>query len=454
MADPDGYDALKSGASGAATGASIAGPWGAVIGGVAGAATPFISKALGGLFGVDEAEEAQKRAYAGIQRVAQGGTTQAQAGAAYARANTLQNLQALANRGTAQQQAGLQRQAMQQAPEVQAKYASQLADLRAMEQSRAQSQLAYYEGERARQDAARKRAALSGAIESGVSMGTKLGMAAGSPSAADDEALKKALGIGAPEAPGGISSAEAGAALFGTPAAAGAAGGAAAAPAAGRAIGSALAAAPGVVKGGALAGPATSDDWAKVMGAPEYSFQMRGAVKDAGDLAAEEKMAQQYAALARTPGTKVRTPLPGVTASEQAMRGDMFDNLAGQRSGLVSGLPATAPANFTPTATPKNVGAISKNLQEDRIDPGLANMLKTQPAESTPTSAASFPAPDMTRSSYAGASYEPPRETMNNTQMASQDRMRKSLEGQVGPISIESQLAEAARRRRARQGSR
>jgi NAD(P)-dependent dehydrogenase (short-subunit alcohol dehydrogenase family) len=94
-------------------------------------------------------------------------------------------------------------------------------------------------GQRAAAEAKRKREALSGAIGSGVSMGTKLGMAAGAPDvagqAAKDEALKKALGIGAP-ASGGISSAEAGTALFG---AAPAAAGVAAAPAAGMAAASA-----------------------------------------------------------------------------------------------------------------------------------------------------------------------------------------------------------------------
>lgn len=238
MANPDEYDALKSGASGAAMGAT-AGPVGAVIGGLAGAATPFLSKALGGLFGVTDAEDAEKAALAPLRRVAEGGTTQGQAGMAYARGRTLQDLQGMANRGTAQQQAGLQRQAMQQAPEVQARYAAQLADLRSKEQEHARSQLAYYEGQRAAAEAKRKREALSGAIGSAVSMGTKLGMAAGAPDvagqAAKDEALKKALGIGAP-ATGGISSAEAGTALFG---AAPAAAGVAAAPAAGMAAASA-----------------------------------------------------------------------------------------------------------------------------------------------------------------------------------------------------------------------
>lgn len=176
----DEYDALKGAASGASTGAAL-GPWGAAIGAAAGAATPFISKALGGLFGVDDAEAAQKAAYAPIRRIAEGGTTQAQAGMAYSRAKALQDLQSMAAQGTAQQRAGLQHQAMMQSPEVQARYASQLADLRAMQQERANSQLAYYEGERARQEAARKRQALSSAVEGGLGMATKLGMSAFAP---------------------------------------------------------------------------------------------------------------------------------------------------------------------------------------------------------------------------------------------------------------------------------
>jgi hypothetical protein len=170
MANPDEYDALKGAASGAATGAA-AGPWGAVIGGVAGAATPFIAKALGGLFGVTDAEAAEKAALAPLQRVATGGTTQGQAGMAYARARTLQDLANMSGKGNS----------TQQVIETQARYASQLADLRSKEQERASSQLAYYEGQRAAADAKRKREALSGAIGSAVAMGTKLGMASGAP---------------------------------------------------------------------------------------------------------------------------------------------------------------------------------------------------------------------------------------------------------------------------------
>lgn len=190
MRDPDEYDALEGAAKGASAG-SVAGPWGAVIGGVVGATTPFLSKALHGVFGVDNAENAEKAALSSLRRVADGGTTQGQAGMAYARGKTLQDLQGLANRGTAQQRAGLQRQAMQQAPGVQAQYASQLADLRSREQERAASQVALIEGSRAAAEAARKRAALSGSMQSAVSMGTKLGMAAGSPGPVDPNKLSE-----------------------------------------------------------------------------------------------------------------------------------------------------------------------------------------------------------------------------------------------------------------------
>lgn len=169
MRDPDEYDALGGAAKGASAGA-MAGPWGAVIGGVAGAATPFLSKALGGLFGVDDAENAEKASLSSLRRVADGGTTQGQAGMAYARGRALQAMQS----GSTPQQ-------REQGMQLQAQYASQLADLRSREQERAASQVAFIEGRRAAAEAARKRAALSGAMESAVGMGTKLGMAAGSP---------------------------------------------------------------------------------------------------------------------------------------------------------------------------------------------------------------------------------------------------------------------------------
>jgi hypothetical protein len=144
------------------------------------AATPFVSRALGGLFGVKSAEEEERArieaAMAPFQRVAEGGTTQGQAGLAYARGRALSDLAAMAQRGTAQQQAGMQREAMRQGADVQAQYASQLAELRAREQERArmavsQGQMAL--SEVAAKDAKRKRDELAGFIGGTLGMATK-----------------------------------------------------------------------------------------------------------------------------------------------------------------------------------------------------------------------------------------------------------------------------------------
>jgi hypothetical protein len=144
------------------------------------AATPFVSRALGSLFGVKSAEEEERArieaAMAPFQRVAEGGTTQGQAGLAYARGRALSDLAAMAQRGTAQQQAGLQREAMRQGVDVQAQYASQLAELRAREQERARQ--AVSEGQMAlakvaREDAKRKREELAGFIGGTLGMATK-----------------------------------------------------------------------------------------------------------------------------------------------------------------------------------------------------------------------------------------------------------------------------------------
>ena len=144
------------------------------------AATPFVSRALGSLFGVKSAEEEERArieaAMAPFQRVAEGGTTQGQAGLAYARGRALSDLAAMAQRGTAQQQAGMQREAMRQGADVQAQYASQLAELRAREQQRArmavsQGQIAL--SEVAAKDAKRKRDELAGFIGGTLGMATK-----------------------------------------------------------------------------------------------------------------------------------------------------------------------------------------------------------------------------------------------------------------------------------------
>lgn len=141
------------------------------IGSAVSASTPFLTRALGGLFGVKSAEDEQRerieQSIAPYARIAQGGTTQGQAGLAYARGRAAQELAGQAARGTAQQQAGLQREAMRVGQETGAQYAAQLAELRAREQERAMMGVA--SGQRALsalagEEAQRKRQELSGAI--------------------------------------------------------------------------------------------------------------------------------------------------------------------------------------------------------------------------------------------------------------------------------------------------
>lgn len=141
------------------------------IGSAVSASTPFLTRALGGLFGVKSAEDEQRerieQSIAPYARVAQGGTTQGQAGMAYARGRAAQELAGQAARGTAQQQAGLQREAMRVGQETGAQYAAQLAELRAREQERAMMGVAA--GQRALsalagEEAQRKRQELAGAV--------------------------------------------------------------------------------------------------------------------------------------------------------------------------------------------------------------------------------------------------------------------------------------------------
>jgi hypothetical protein len=171
----DAQGAAEAAVKGAAGGGAMAGLPGALIGAGLSVATPFVTKALGGLFGVSDAEEEERRALerakAPFKAVAEGGTTQGQAGLAYARGRALQDLQAQTNRGTAQQQAGLQRAAMQQGADVQAQYAAQLSELRSREQERARAALGYMEqlsAERAAKEAQRGRQALSQGIAGAI----------------------------------------------------------------------------------------------------------------------------------------------------------------------------------------------------------------------------------------------------------------------------------------------
>lgn len=126
-----------------------------------GAATPYLSKTLRGIFGEDEATRERDRALAEVERVAQGGTTQGQAGLAYARGRALSDLEAQASRGTAQQQAGLRREAMNRNVEAQTQYAAQLAELRSREQERARETAALLRAQKAREEGITARSAAS-----------------------------------------------------------------------------------------------------------------------------------------------------------------------------------------------------------------------------------------------------------------------------------------------------
>jgi hypothetical protein len=160
----DAQGAAEAAAKGAAGGGKLGGLPGALVGAGLSIATPFVTKALGSLFGVSDAEEEERqaldRAKAPFRAVAQGGTTQGQAGIAYARGRTLQDLASQTKRVSAQQLA-----------DTQAQYSAQLSDLRSREQERARAMLGsieQLEAERAAKSAQRQRQALSQGIAGAV----------------------------------------------------------------------------------------------------------------------------------------------------------------------------------------------------------------------------------------------------------------------------------------------
>ena len=81
--EQDAVDVAAAAAKGAAGGGKLGGLPGALVGAGLSIATPFVTKALGSLFGVSDAEEEERqaldRAKAPFRAVAQGGTTQGQA---------------------------------------------------------------------------------------------------------------------------------------------------------------------------------------------------------------------------------------------------------------------------------------------------------------------------------------------------------------------------------------
>jgi hypothetical protein len=435
MAEETYEESLKKLAGGAATGAKLGGLPGAVIGAGASAALPFVSKALGGLFGVDEASSAEKAATAELQRVASGGTTQAQAGMAYARARAIQDAERTGNR--------------QQAMDVQARYASQLADLRSAEQERARSSYAFMEARRAAAEAQRQRSSLASAAEGSLGALAKFGIAAFSPDAAEqaaaqltaDNALKQALGIGAAPAAGGLSSAGAAEALgFTSAPAAAAAPVAAAAPAA-------VAAPAGVTAAGtSLADLDPSVAAALQTGTPGFEDV---------EQADPNSPSTYYGGVFGGPqrATNARG-MAGVTASEQAAREAQnqatFDTLAGQRTGEV-GMDGSS--------------TLSKHIMADRGVPGTKSMYQKNKGAGSLLNIASTPetramdeqaafnesigAPQSTYYQSQSSTVSPfglysakpvgenaeYRSSMNNTQMAQRDRMRSSMERQVGSLS-------------------
>lgn len=237
-------------------------------------ALPFVSKALGSAFGLDEASDAEKAAIGELNRVARGGTTQAQAGAAYARGKTLADLQAMASKGTAQQQAGAQRAAMQAAPEAMAQQAAQLADLRSREQERARALAAQYESMRAARELQSKQRMMAGAVGGAGQILAQQLMLPGKEAAPVDELAaltKEAPGIGQTEGdPAGLSSSQAAGAL-------GFAQAPAAAPA-GPSIASVMKGAPA---------PGTAQ--------PGYESLYKGPSIETGPLAAQQKTEQDAA---------------------------------------------------------------------------------------------------------------------------------------------------------------
>lgn len=154
------------------------------------AAAPFIAKGIGGLFGLDEESDEEKRAAARRQdtvnrltAAAEGRTPSAAQLAGIAQQQRTQlALQGLAQRGSVQQRAGNVRAAMQAAPEVMAQQGAQLAATRAAEMESARNALAQAQMGIANQEAAQGAARrqymqnLVGGAISGAAAATTMGL--------------------------------------------------------------------------------------------------------------------------------------------------------------------------------------------------------------------------------------------------------------------------------------
>lgn len=123
---------------------------------------PVVAKGIGGLFGLDEPSEEERRAAARRQEAidrltaeAEGRTASpAQLAALAQQQRTQQALQSLAQRGSVQQRAGNVRAAMQAAPEIMAQQGAVAAQTRAEEMARARNALAQAQMGVATQEAA------------------------------------------------------------------------------------------------------------------------------------------------------------------------------------------------------------------------------------------------------------------------------------------------------------
>lgn len=138
------------------------------LGAVGAIAAPIAANFLTEVFGLNKRSAGESAAMAGLQNVAQGGTTQAQAGINYARSQAQSRLAGEAARGTAQQQASAQRQAMRIGQEGQAQFAAQLADKRAQEQEQAMRTVASMEKQYADEQRRRTGMMVAGSIEGGL----------------------------------------------------------------------------------------------------------------------------------------------------------------------------------------------------------------------------------------------------------------------------------------------
>lgn len=410
---------------------------GALISSAVSAATPFVTKALGGLFGVADAEEEERRAIERakqpFKQVAEGGTTQGQAGIGYARGRALQDLQAQAARGTAQQQAGLQRAAMQQGADVQAQYAAQLAELRSREQERARAALGELEqmdAMRAARSAQRQRQGLAQAIGGAITPLAQQLLTPKSPAQVEADRIAEASKLlGADYASmgatggGGISSEQAAQALgFGG----------AAAPSIASAVAPVVAGVGAAVAGaGPAAGAAPANEIEAELAAQDQSLaSLDPSVRAAMGPSAADIEQSGLAAFGGVPdptsvsgrnrlvtgnGIERGTRMVPVTASEQAMKlqsdQENLANLQAGRSSMGSGIFSVR------SAIPKISSGGGRDFETQNLQ--LASDIR--PASEEPTQAQMAPL------TTAGFPTSPAMESVEALRQKRQNRMPRSM---------------------------